>query len=116
MSEAKPAVRGRNMPPWEIMKPQGKNRYMVRIHPNTEVKTASGLVIAETTQDIATTGDIVALSPHFETDLYPDMKVGMCVKVGYNGWRAFKVDGEYFAVGDAASVLTVYDPEQVCQE
>lgn len=110
MSDAKPAVRTRNLPPWGILKAQGKNRYLARVHPNEEVRTASGLIVAETMQDAPTTGDIVAVSPYFEKDLYPDTQVGMCVKVGINGWRTFWVDGEQFALGDASSILAVYDP------
>ncbi len=112
MSEAVPLKRERNMPKAEILRPQGDSRYLARVHPNVEYKTASGLVVANTeqTQDVPTTGDVISLSPLFDHAKYPDVKPGMCIKVVRNGWSTFQVDGEWYAVGTAAQVLACYDP------
>ena len=110
--------RQRNMPSIEILKPQGENRFIARVHENAEYKTAGGLIVANTdaTQDYPTTGDVLFTTKKFDGDLFPDVKVGMCVKVTMHGWSPFKVDGVMYAIGDARNVIAAYDPNQICQE
>lgn len=118
MSEAMPLKRMRNMPSVDILKPQGENRYIAKVHPNEEYTTASGLIVANTEklQNVPTTGDVLAVTKHFDHDKFPDVKPGMCVKVTINGWSPFWVDGQPYAIGDARSVIAAYDPNEICQE
>lgn len=115
MSEVTPLERKAYMPTIGMLKPQGHSRYIARVHPNEEYKTASGLVIANTEQqqDVPTTGEILSISPFFDDHNYPDIKPGMCVKVTRNGWSTFILDGIMYAVGTAAQVLAVYDPNDL---
>jgi co-chaperonin GroES (HSP10) len=122
MGDAKPLERTKNMPSIDMLKPQGLNRFIAKMHENAEYKTASGLVIpnAECTQDVPTTGDVVALSPVFGEDdkgrlIYPDVKIGQCVKVSRNGWTPFTVEGVWYALGDARNIIGAYDPDRFCQ-
>lgn len=118
MSDALPLQRLKNMPGINVLRVQGENRYIARVHENTEYKTATGLVIpnGESTQNIPTTGDVLVITKHFDGDKFPDVRPGMCVKVTMNGWSPFKVDGVLYAVGDARSVIAAYDPNEICQE
>lgn len=118
MSDALPQKRLVNMPGINMLRVQGENRYIAKVHENTEYKTSSGLVIAntDTTQNIPTTGDVIMVTPLFDHDKWPDIQAGMCVKVTMNGWSPFKVDGELYAIGDARSVIAAYDPNDICQE
>lgn len=115
MSEVAPLERKAYMPTIGILKPQGDSRYIARVHPNEEYKTASGLVISNTeqAQDLPTTGEVLSVSPLFDAEKFPGVKPGMCVKVTRNGWSTFSVDGVLYAVGTAAQVLAVYDPNDL---
>jgi len=108
------------MPSIDILKPQGINRFIAKVHQNQEYTTASGLVVANTeaTQTIPTTGEVIATTKVFGYDdkgnhIFPDIKPGMCVKVTMNGWSSFWVDGELFAIGDARCVIAAYDPKDI---
>lgn len=115
MSEVVPAERKAYMPTIEALIPQGDSRYIARVHPNEEVQTKSGIVIPNTeqSQDIPTTGEVISVSPMFDREKFPDVKPGMCVKVIRNGWSTFYVDGVLYALGTAAQVLAVYDPDKI---
>jgi len=100
-----------NRPHWERFKLQGENRFLAKVHKNVEHKTAGGIVIANTdiTQDIETTGEIIAISPTFDHVKYPDVKEGAQVKVVINSWVTFDCHGEKIAMGDADYIIAVYD-------
>ena len=106
-----------NKPHYSRFKLQGKNRFLAKVHDNKEMQTASGLIVANTkaTQDIPTTGEVIALSSYFGYDdegnlIYPDVKVGSQIKVVMNSWSMFDCLGETLAVGDADYIIACYDP------
>ena len=101
-----------NKPHHSRFKLQGENRFLARVHDNKEMQTASGLIVAATkvTQDIPTTGEVVALSPKFDTEKYPDVKPGAQIKVIMNSWSMFDCLGDTMAVGDADYIIACYDP------
>lgn len=101
-----------NDPKYSRFKLQGENRFLARVHQNVEKKTSTGLVIPNTrqTQDVATTGEVLAISKHFDYDKYPDIKPGALVKVVLNSWSTFTSCGEELAFGDADYVIACYDP------
>lgn len=122
MIETKPQVRDESTPPQDVLRVQGKNRFFARVHAAQEKTTSSGLLIPVVAQNVPQTGTILGTSALMDKDeetgepLYPDVKAGMCVLVGVNAWKTFKIDGVDYAVGDARSILAAYDPEDVCQE
>ena len=116
MSDALLVERKKYTPPVEALKPQGENRFIARVHRNEETKTESGLYIPTQAQDYPTTGDVLGLSPKFDSTLFPDVRTGMCVKVTMNGWSRFDLDGETYAIGSAQNVIAAYDPADFCQE
>ena len=111
MSEAI-QVESLNRPHYSRFKLQGKNRFLARVHQNKEYQTKSGIVIADTkmTQDIPTTGEVIAISNNFDRTLYPDVEPGAQIKVVINSWSMFDCLGELMAVGDADYIIATYDP------
>ena len=102
-------------PHYSRFKVQGKDRILVKVHKNEEVKRESGIVIPATqiTQDVETTGVVLSVSPEFNADIYPDIVAGSHVKVIPCTWRTFDVHGETLAFACAEHVIAVYDsPEQ----
>ena len=101
-----------NRPHYSRFKLQGENRFLAKVHQNKEHQTKSGIVIPDTkmTQDIPTTGEVVAVSPIFDHAKYPDIKEGAQVKVIINSWSMFDCLGEMMAIGDADYVIACYDP------
>lgn len=99
-----------NDPHYSRFKLQGENRFLVRVHRNSEKKVGS-IIVPDTrmTQDVETTGEVVAISPAFDSELYPDIKPGANVKVVVNSWYAFDSCGERLAFGDAKYVICAYD-------
>lgn len=100
-----------NDPKYSRFKLQGENRFLARVHPNVE-KRVGEIIIPNTrqTQDVATTGEVVAISKYFDHDKYPDIKPGALVKVVLNSWSMFTSCGEELAFGDADYVIACYDP------
>lgn len=101
-----------NRPHHSRFKLQGRNRFLARVHTNKEYVAAGGIIIPDTkaTQDIPTTGEVVAISDCFDAELYPDVKPGAQIKVVINSWSTFDCLGETLAVGDADYVIATYDP------
>jgi len=90
---------------------QGENRILVRVHDNHEYTTASGITIPNTekTQDIETTGEVVAISPKFDSESYPDIRPGINVKVILNSWHTFPYAGGQLAICSAEYVIAAYE-------
>lgn len=101
-------------PHYTRFKVQGKDRILVKVHQNKEIKTESGLVASvKTTQDIETTGVVLSVSPQFNKEAYPDVVAGAHIKVIPCTWRSFPVHGDELAFACAEHVIAVYDsPEQ----
>jgi co-chaperonin GroES (HSP10) len=103
-----------NRPHWNRFKIQGKDRYLAIAYDNTEVKTASGIVIPDRdiSQDIPTTAKVVALSKDFDNGpdgKYPDVQIGSNIQVVMNSWYTWTRLGQVYAAGDAEGIIAVYE-------
>jgi co-chaperonin GroES (HSP10) len=100
-----------NRPHWNRFKLQGKDKYLAIAYDNTEVKTATGIIIPDRdiSQDIPTTAKVVALSADFDHVKYPDVKVGANIQVFMNSWYTWTRLGQVYAAGDAEGIIAVYE-------
>lgn len=103
-----------NKPHWSRFKLQGKDRFLVKVHKATEVKTKSGLIARLDNDDYqseAATGTIIALSPMSEEAKrdYPDVKVGAHIQVVPMTWTCFRVLGDLIATGNLEYIIAAYD-------
>lgn len=100
-----------NRPHYKRFKVQGEDRFLAAVHKNAEYKSVGGLVIpnTEVTQDIETTGVVLAISPKFDHEKYPDVVVGANIRVVLNTWATFTCHGDKLAFGSAEYVIAAYD-------
>lgn len=97
-------------PHYSRFKVQGKDRILVKVHKNKEIKTASGLVAGiQQAQDVESTGVVLSLSPEFNSAFYPDVVPGAHIKAIPCTWRSFDVHGDTLAFACAEHVIAVYD-------
>lgn len=99
-----------NRPTWDKLNPQGKDRFLVRVHQNKPYESKGGIIIPDSqiTQDIPTTGTVLKCSPSFDRELYPGIVPGANVKVVINTWATFDCHGEKLAFAAAEYVIATY--------
>lgn len=99
-----------NQPNWRRFTLQGVDRFLVKVHRETEKKTSGGIFVPVKCTTIPSTGTVVALSPMSpECEAKYSVKVGDNIQVVPNAWTTLEIDGELMATGILDYVVATYD-------